>query len=128
MFEFKELQIATPYFELPVLKPEIDKTKNFFDVGALIRVLLSKNRIKSITANEVKGITTVVFENGEVRMAKTYKGDKYDANIGVALCLAYNDFGSKTKFKKMVKDNATTISKQIKKEKSVKEIENGIKN
>lgn len=94
----------------------------------LVKLLLNKNKIKSITANEVKGITTVVFENGEVRMAKTYKGDKYDTDIGVALCLAYNTFGSKTKFKKMVKDNATIISKQIKKEKSVKEIENGVKN
>lgn len=84
--------------------------------------------ITSITANKNKGVTTVVFEDGEVQMSKLAKGDHYDASVGVALCMAYRDFGSKTKFKKFVEENAKVIEKKIKKEKTVKEIKDVIKN
>lgn len=74
--------------------------------------------ITSITANKNKGITTVVFEDGEVQMSKLAKGDHYDTSVGVALCIAYREFGSKTKFKKFVEENAKVIEKKIKKEKN----------
>ena len=61
-------------------------------------------------------------------MSKLAKGDHYDASVGVALCMAYRDFGSKTKFKKFVEENAKVIEKKIKKEKTVKEIKDVIKN
>lgn len=74
--------------------------------------------ITSITANKNKGITTVVFEDGEVQMSKLAKGDHYDASVGVALCIAYREFGSKTKFKKFVEENAKVIEKKINKKNS----------
>ena len=65
--------------------------------------------IKSITLNEDKKITTVVFGDGSVKMSKCNKKDSYDPSIGVAMCIAYKIFDSKTKFHKYVNDNGKKI-------------------
>ena len=63
------------------------------------------NNIESIQYNEKKRITTVVFGDGDVQMAKLGKDDEYDPCIGVAICIAAHQFGSKTSFKKYVNQN-----------------------
>lgn len=60
--------------------------------------------IKTTTINKAKGIVTVVFNDSDVQMARLSKGDTFDASIGIALCIAYHEFGSKTKFRKFVKE------------------------
>lgn len=84
--------------------------------------------IKTIQINEKKGAVTVVTHHPEVKpvtvkasdgreilvgikvedvdtvtVSRTCEGDTFDPEIGLALALAYQMFGSKTQFKKAVK-------------------------
>lgn len=63
-------------------------------------------KIKSVTLNKKEKATTVVFDKfGEkVFYSKTHFYDEYDASVGIALCIAYHLFGSKTQFQKFVKE------------------------
>ena len=61
--------------------------------------------IRSITVNEKKKVTTVVFKDGDVQMSKCSEHDQFDKNVGVALCIAAHLSGSKTKFKEFVNKN-----------------------
>ena len=70
-------------------------------------------KIRSILANNQKKITTVVFNDGDVQMAKCHKDDEYDQFIGVALCIAQHLFGSKTQFHKFVKANVKGVKYEL---------------
>lgn len=84
--------------------------KNFIDnlkfqgVICLGRINTS---ISSITVNENMKIVTVVFEDGDVQMSKCTEDDKFDINVGVAMCIAYHLYGSKSKFHKEVESKAS---------------------
>ena len=51
-----------------------------------------------------------------VTISNPVKDDEFDPYIGVALALAYNLFGSKTKFRKYVKEEILKEKEEIKKE------------
>ena len=62
-----------------------------------------KAGIKSVTVNEKKRIVTVVFNDGDIRMSKAHKDDKFDVEVGIAMCLAYKYMNmSKTQYHKAV--------------------------
>ena len=63
--------------------------------------------ILSITVNEPKKIVTVVFGDNDVQMAACTKDDKFDVNVGVALCIAYHIYGTKNAFHKEVEKKAS---------------------
>lgn len=63
-----------------------------------------KSMIKSVTINEKKKVTTVVFTDGDVQMAKCSKNDEYDKTVGISICIAAHLAGSKEKLKKFVKE------------------------
>jgi DNA-binding protein YbaB len=69
----------------------------------------------SITINEAERVVTVVFPNGKKAMSRCSKDDKFDPYVGVALCIAAEQFGSKTKFKKYVDEHGKNV--KAKKEK-----------
>lgn len=60
--------------------------------------------IKHVVEGEKGGcrLVTVVFEDGTHETAKCVDGDAYDVNVGVALCVAYKAFGSRTAFRNAV--------------------------
>lgn len=77
-------------------------TKN--DMIDIIAIAMSGfTQIRSITVNKEKKIVTVVFKDGDVRMSKCCKEDKFDVSVGVALAVSYRFFGSKTKMHKEIK-------------------------
>lgn len=51
-----------------------------------------------------------------VTISNPVKDDEFDPYIGVALALAYNLFGSKTKFRKYVKEEILKEKEEVKKE------------
>lgn len=59
--------------------------------------------IKSVTLNDKKKITTVVFTDGDVKMVKCGENDTYSPEMGIVYCMALKYSGlSKTQFKKMI--------------------------
>ena len=59
--------------------------------------------IKSITLNDKKKITTVVFADDDVKMVKCGENDTYNPETGIVYCIALKYSGlSKTQFKKMI--------------------------
>ena len=66
--------------------------------------------------NEDKKIVTVKKPDGSVIQVKCDKRDEFDPYVGVALAMAYKEFGSKAAFKKYVDTNVTKQSKKKKKE------------
>lgn len=76
-------------------------------------VFLEDSTIKSVTLNDKKKITTVVFTDGDVKMVKCGENDTYSPEMGIVYCMALKYSGlSKTQFKKM-------LSKFLPKEKKV---------
>lgn len=71
-----------------------------------------KPQIRTITANEEKKIVTVVFNDGEVQMSKCSAEDYFDINVGVAMCIAYHNFGSKTQMHKFIEKTAKIVKKK----------------
>lgn len=57
--------------------------------------------IRHVVEGEKGGcrLVTVVFEDGTHETAKCVDGDAYDVNVGVALCVVYRAFGSRTAFR-----------------------------
>ena len=98
--ELKELEENPIHFDLNF---------DFESEGFLKRLCIGgnemKDKIKSITLNKKKGITTVVFKDGDVQMSKCSDKDTFDENVGVALCIASHLAGSKTKFKDFVAEH-----------------------
>lgn len=66
--------------------------------------------------NEDKKIVTVKKPDDSVIKVKCDKRDEFDPYVGVALAMAYKEFGSKAAFKKYVDTNVTKQSKKEKKE------------
>lgn len=62
-----------------------------------------------------KHVVTVVFEDGSHILKECLPEDKYDLNVGVALCLADKLMGSVTQFHKEVKRKLAV--KKVKKSK-----------
>ena len=60
--------------------------------------------IKTVFFNEVKGITTVVFDDHTSVVVRCKKGDTFDPEVGLAMALSRKYFGSRTKFQKFVQD------------------------
>lgn len=60
--------------------------------------------IKKVMFNTVKGITTVIFDDGTHVMSKCSGayGEKFDPEIGLAMCIAKKYYGSRNKFEKAV--------------------------
>lgn len=58
--------------------------------------------IKKVMFNTVKGITTVIFDDGTHVMTKTSKDEGFDPEVGLAMCIAKKHYGSRNKFKKVV--------------------------
>lgn len=63
-----------------------------------------RDMIKSVTINEKKRATTVVFKDGDVQIARCSKNDEYDKTVGISICIAAHLAGSKEKLKKFVKE------------------------
>ena len=84
---------------LSTIQPRVSPAKDFNeDYDAL------RDMIKSVTINEKKRATTVVFKNGDVQIARCSKNDEYDKTVGIAICIAAHLAGSKEKLKKFVKE------------------------
>lgn len=63
----------------------------------------NNNLIKSVTLNDKKKVTTVVFTDNDVKMVKCGDNDEYSAEMGIVYCIALKYSGlSKTQFKKMI--------------------------
>ena len=93
---------SLPFF----IKPDAEKVKK----------LPINSDIAKILINEKKRVVTVTFTNGDVKMAKCSEKDEFDPEVGVSLCMAYHEFGSKTKYKKYLKSQAKWIKKETKDE------------
>lgn len=80
------------------------------------RVRLSKqkldNYIKTITVNDKKRIVTVKFFGGDVQMAKCSKHDEFDQVMGVSICIAAHEAGSKEKLKKFIAERTKKKEKK----------------
>lgn len=81
-----------------------------YSIDKIIRKALIKSlneesprTIKSITLNDKKKITTVVFTDGDTKMVKCGENDTYSPEMGIVYCMALKYSGlSKTQFKKMI--------------------------
>lgn len=112
---FKWLEYAPSVETAGVICTESESITNGFLNGFLRRLSVEENKlkdtIKSITFNKKKGITTVVFNDGDVQMSKCSDKDVFDEAVGVALCIATHLAGSKTKFKKFIAEHVKEIKK-----------------
>lgn len=83
---------------ISTVNPPLPPVNEFNDYDAL------RDMIKSVTVNEKKRATTVVFKDGDVQIARCSKNDEYDKTVGIAICIAAHLAGSKEKLKKFVKE------------------------
>ena len=95
-------RVATSDIEIKYLKKENEIYKSM--------IYNRNNKIKGIYPNEKKRILVVKFNDDSIVKLACHKDDDFDINIGVALAYAYKCFGSKTHFKKVVKE----LTKEIK--------------
>lgn len=65
--------------------------------------------IQTIHVNEVKKLMTVVFSDGTHEIVKCSPEDCFDTEIGFALALTRKLFGSKTRVRKFISNNAKTL-------------------
>lgn len=94
---FKKAESVTVAMELPDC-PQ-DKNIQIMKGAGKLKMNL---KIRLMLYNSKKNVTTVVFEDGDVRMAKRDKKDKHDPYLAVAMCVASKVCKSKTAFKKLV--------------------------
>ena len=87
--------------------PKVDSKNNGFS---------SRIKPTKYFINEDKKIVTVKKPDGSVIQVKCDKRDEFDPYVGVALAMAYKEFGSKAAFRKYVDTNVTKQSKKNKKE------------
>ena len=107
-----DMMIANATFEIPFPKGVRLITKTFdpirIEYGSdnglgLLSQSLEIPKIRSVTINDKKKITTVVFTDGDVKMVKCGKNDTYSPEMGIVYCMALKYSGlSKTQFKKMI--------------------------
>ena len=60
--------------------------------------------IRSVQINERKGVTTIVWKNGAVTMAKCGPNETFDPEKGIAICIMKRFFRSTTKMNKWLKE------------------------
>ena len=84
---------------LSTINPPVSPAEQFNEDYDVLR-----DMIKSVTVNEKKRATTVVFKDGDVQIARCSKNDEYDKTVGIAICIAAHLAGSKEKLKKFVKE------------------------
>ena len=65
--------------------------------------------IQTIHVNEAKKLMTVVFTDGTHEIVKCSPEDCFDTEIGFALALTRKLFGSKTRVRKFISNNAKTL-------------------
>jgi len=107
-------------------KQDIDATYTCFDK---IRKIIAKANeemrakhmnIKAISIKEEKKMVTVVFDDGTMQQVVCTENDTFDPMVGAALCMVYQAFGSKSKFKKVFKSKAKFVPVKQKPKKEVK--------
>lgn len=107
-------------------KQDIDATYTTFDK---IRKIIAKANeemrarhmnIKAISIKEEKKMVTVVFDDGTMQQVVCTENDTFDPMIGAALCMVYQAFGSKSKFKKVFKSKAKFVPVKQKPKKEAK--------
>ena len=82
---------------------DIVNKMNYFTTMTTNKEEINMN-IKTVFFNEVKGITTVVFNDHTSVIVRCMKGDTFDPEVGFAMALSRKYFGSRTKFQKFVRD------------------------
>lgn len=82
---------------------DIINKMNYFTTMTTNKEEINMN-IKTVFFNEVKGITTVVFNDHTSVIVRCMKGDTFDPEVGLAMALSRKYFGSRTKFQKFVQD------------------------
>lgn len=95
-------RLNSEYKKCTVLYNIIDPTGPIKEYHGLKEGELNMN-IKKIMYNTVKGITTVIFDDGTHVMTKcSTNGEKFDPEVGLAMCIAKKYYGSRNNFKKIV--------------------------
>ena len=96
-------RLNSEYKKCTVLYNIIDPAGPIKEYHGLKEGELNMN-IKKIMYNTVKGITTVIFDDGTHVMTKCsgIYGEKFDPEIGLAMCIAKKYYGSRNKFEKVV--------------------------
>lgn len=79
------------------------------NVGNKIILPLKGNSIQTIHVNEAKKLMTVVFSDGTHEIVKCSPEDCFDTEIGFALALTRKIFGSKTRVRKFISNNAKIL-------------------
>ena len=79
------------------------------NVGDKIILPLKGNSIQTIHVNEAKKLMTVVFSDGTHEIVKCSPEDCFDTEIGFALALTRKIFGSKTRVRKFISNNAKIL-------------------
>lgn len=94
-------KLASEIKEIPNIQETKQKKKkpkdDFIPKGTAPSIM-----VKNITYNTVKGITTVVFDDNTKVMTTTAKGEEFNPEIGLAMCIAKKLYGSRANFKRVV--------------------------
>ena len=93
-------RLNSEYKKCTVLYNIIDPAGPIKEYHGLKEGELNMN-IKKIMYNTVKGITTVIFDDGTHVMTKC-SSETFDPEVGLAMCIAKKHYGSRTRFKKIV--------------------------
>lgn len=114
--------------EKEVRSIQVNKEKKLVTVVSDDIVAMSRNALGKVVnmMREEEGKKPLEYEplpTKVVTISNPVKNDEFDPYIGVALALAYNLFGSKTKFRKYVKEEILKEKDEPKKLPSFKELE-----
>lgn len=86
----------------PKAKPVVNNVCNF-------------DSIQTLHINETKKIVTVVLKNGNSAVVKCSPTDEFDTEVGFALAYTRSKFGSKSRIRRFIENNAKVTKKPIKK-------------
>ena len=71
--------------------------------------------IQTLHINETEKIVTVVLKNGNSAVVKCSPTDEFDTEVGFALAYTRSKFGSKSRIRRFIENNAKVTKKPIKK-------------
>lgn len=86
-----------------------EKAKKQRQIKELKRLTGCMGRVQNIYVNEAQGTVTVKLTNGITQTATCAKGDSFDVEMGIAVCLASVFCGSKKRFHEICQKKPTHV-------------------
>ena len=97
---------------MPEEESIITETAKRMLIERILKEFVAHSEPASVTVNEAKRVVCVVFKDGSKQLVRCSPEDQFDPEIGVALAIARNQCGSKTRLRKLIAERARFVKEK----------------